>query len=116
VYLVSVSNYDFPSALPGDQFISEKWFVRNRLNLIAEMISKLKALEANDPEAYALPEGSASQDARVQYASERLRLFYVGIARKELIITWNTGREGRNQIAVPFSALIGFQEQHHEPS
>ena len=31
VYLMSVNAYDFPSALPGDTFISEKWFVRDRL-------------------------------------------------------------------------------------
>jgi len=25
VYLMSVNNYDFPSGLPGDRYISEKW-------------------------------------------------------------------------------------------
>jgi len=37
----------------------------------------------------------ATQQARLDYVRERLRLLYVGItrARKELIITWNTGRK-----------------------
>jgi DNA helicase-2/ATP-dependent DNA helicase PcrA len=41
---------------------------------------------------------------------ERLRLFYVGItrARKELIVTWNSGREGRAQPALPLVSLQDF--------
>ncbi|HCB01546.1 MAG TPA: ATP-dependent helicase, partial [Anaerolineae bacterium] len=33
VYLMSVNNYDFPSGMPNDRFISEKWFIRQGLNL-----------------------------------------------------------------------------------
>ncbi len=42
-----------------------------------------------------LPPGQATDQARIDYAAERLRLFYVGItrARRELIVTWNTGRQ-----------------------
>ena len=29
VYMMSVNNYDFPSNMPNDRFISEKWFVRS---------------------------------------------------------------------------------------
>jgi len=38
----------------------------------------------------------------------------VGItrARKELIITWNTGRRGDQQRSVPFIALQTFWEGH----
>jgi DNA helicase-2/ATP-dependent DNA helicase PcrA len=39
VYLLSVNNYDFPSAQNGDSYLSEKWFVRGRLNLEAELIA-----------------------------------------------------------------------------
>ena len=48
-----------------------------------------------------------------EYAAERQRLLYVGItrARRELIITWNTGRRGDQQPAVPFIALQTFWEQ-----
>jgi DNA helicase-2/ATP-dependent DNA helicase PcrA len=110
VYLMSANNYDFPAGLPHDRFISEKWFVRDGLNLEAEALAQLKALLSGD-DVY--EEGEATQDARLEYAAERLRLLYVGItrARRELIITWNTGRRGDQQPAVPFIALQTFWEQ-----
>ena len=39
------------------------------------------------------PEGAATNQARLDYAAERLRLLYVGItrAKRDLIVTWNTG-------------------------
>ena len=110
VYLMSVNNYSFPSGLPHDRFISEKWFVRDGLNLEAEALAQLQALLSED---LIYEEGAATQDARLEYAAERLRLLYVGItrARKELILTWNTGRRGDQQPAVPFIALQTFWEQ-----
>jgi DNA helicase II / ATP-dependent DNA helicase PcrA len=48
VYLMSASNYDFPSGEAYDNFIGEKWYVRNRLNLPAETLAKLKALVEHD--------------------------------------------------------------------
>ncbi len=120
VYLMSVNNYDFPSALPHDQFISERWFVRDGLNLEAETLAQLEALFSED--AAASPyyeEGQATEQARLEYAAERLRLLYVGItrARKELVITWNTGRRGDQQPAIPFIALQTFWEgQVHDPA
>ncbi len=122
VYLMSVNGYDYPSAFPGDTFISEKWFVRGRLNLEAEMLAQLKTIcnvpGANVPgtsesawhvsDAYA-PLGKATEQARLDYAAERLRLLYVGItrARRELIVTWNTGRQpgAALQPAAPLVAL-----------
>ena len=103
VYLLSANNYDFPSAQPYDQYISEKWFVRDGLNLEAEALDQLQALY--DDRDY--HEGLATRDARLDYTAERLRLLYVGItrARRELIITWNTGRQGSLQPALPFVAL-----------
>jgi DNA helicase-2/ATP-dependent DNA helicase PcrA len=112
VYLMSVNNYDFPSALPHDEFISERWFVRDRLNLEAEALAQLEALFPQDAVA-SYEEGEATQEARLDYAAERLRLLYVGItrAKKELIITWNSGRPNRpQQQAVPFIALQTFWE------
>jgi len=112
VYLMSVNNYDFPSALPHDRFISEKWFVRDHLNLEAEALAQLEALFPKDALA-SYEEGEATQEARLDYAAERLRLLYVGItrAKKELIITWNSGRPNRpQQQAVPFIALQTFWE------
>ena len=113
VYLMSVNDYNFPSALPHNQFISEKWFVRDSLNLEAEALAQLEVLAAIDP-LVDYVEGEATLAARVGYASERLRLLYVGItrAKKELIVTWNTGRkiEQPLQPAVPLIALRTFWE------
>jgi DNA helicase-2/ATP-dependent DNA helicase PcrA len=115
VYLMAVNNYDFPSAQPHDTYISEKWFIRDQLNLEAEALAQLKALHAADPAAYV--EGVATLQARVDYGAERLRLLYVGVtrAKKELVITWNSGRPQPNrppmQQATPFIALATWWEE-----
>ncbi len=110
VYLMSVNNYNFPSAQPHDEYIAEKWFIRERLNLEAEALAQLEALVRELPYS----EGEATRQARLDYVAERLRLLYVGItrARKELIITWNVGR-GREpkQMAVPLIALHTWWEE-----
>ena len=111
VYLISVNNYDFPSADPNDSFIGEKWFIRDDLNLSAEALAQLATLQ-DDSEYH---EGFASLAARIDYAAERLRLLYVGItrARKALTITWNTGR-GNATEATPLLALRTFWEAERE--
>jgi DNA helicase II / ATP-dependent DNA helicase PcrA len=116
VYLLSVNNYDFPSAENGDSYMSEKWFVRGRLNLEAELIAQLKALARDDAVGLRLPEGQATLDARLDYAAERLRLLYVGItrARRELVITYNSGQRGDCHAALPLAVLrkhLNEQEQ-----
>ena len=119
VYLISVNNYDFPSAEPNDSFIGEKWYIRDNLNLSAEALAQLAALQSGDD----YHEGFASLDARVEYAAERLRLFYVGItrARRALTITWNTGRGDATE-ATALLALRTFWEEEarkresHEPA
>ncbi|HVN55012.1 MAG TPA: ATP-dependent helicase [Anaerolineaceae bacterium] len=115
VHLLSVNSYDFPSGLPGDLFISEKWFLRDRLNLEAEALAQLEAVVHGDVSSFSMPEGWATQQARLDYVSERLRLLYVGItrARKELVVTWNNGRDGNQQPAVPLIALQEFWEGQH---
>ncbi len=112
VYLISVNNYDFPAGQPNDRYIAEKWFVRNGLNLQAEALAQLRAaLATGEYEWYR--EGEATQAARLDYVRERLRLLYVGItrAKKELIITWNSGRYGDQTQALAFAALQGWWEQ-----
>jgi DNA helicase-2/ATP-dependent DNA helicase PcrA len=112
VYLMAVNNYNFPSAQPHDSFISEKWFIRDQLNLEAEALDQLRALRDDNPAAYV--EGIATLQARDDYAAERLRLLYVGItrAKKELVITWNSGRSQPSrpprQQATPFIALSAW--------
>ncbi len=109
VYLMAVSNYGFPSVQPYDSYISEKWYVRDKLNLEAEALAQLDALANDKP----YDEGEATRQARLDYAAERLRLLYVGVtrARRELIVTWNMGRFWQhggvavNQAALPLVAL-----------
>ncbi|MEK6752883.1 MAG: ATP-dependent helicase [Chloroflexota bacterium] len=107
VYMLSVNNYDFPSLQPYDRYISEKWFVRNSLNLEAEALAQLKAaLSTGEFDWY--EEGAASLSAREDYSRERLRLLYVGItrAKKDLIVTWNSGRKGDATPCLALSALM----------
>ena len=110
VYLMALNNYDYPSDQAGDQFIAEKWFLRDHLNLEAEALAQLRA--ANSEAAYEYyEEGSATRRARLDYVRERLRLLYVGVtrARRELFLSWNTGR-GEATPSLPFAALRGWWE------
>jgi len=111
VYMISINNYDFPSAEANDSFIGEKWYIRDDLNLSAEALAQLGALQ--DGSGYT--EGRTSLNARIDYAAERLRLLYVGItrARKALTITWNTGR-GTATEATPLLALRTWWEGERE--
>jgi DNA helicase-2/ATP-dependent DNA helicase PcrA len=115
VYLMSVNNYDFPSGKQSDPYISEKWFIRDFLNIEAESLEQLKAIISTNPYQW-YEEGTATVNARVDYARERLRLLYVGItrAKKELIITWNDGRRGESQPAIPLVELYSYLERKTE--
>jgi DNA helicase-2/ATP-dependent DNA helicase PcrA len=111
VYMMSVNNYDFPSNEPNDRFISEKWFVRGSLNLEAEALAQLTAL-VSDGEYDGYEEGAATLQSRLGYVKERLRLLYVGItrAKKDLIVTWNSGRQGDATPSLALSELMGWWE------
>lgn len=108
VYLMGLNNYSFPSGQPQDTYFSEKWFVRDSLNLEAEVLAQLEAI-VNPEESYV--EGLATEAARLDLVRERLRLFFVGLtrARQEVIVTWNTGQQYPNKLdnqpAIPFVAL-----------
>jgi DNA helicase-2/ATP-dependent DNA helicase PcrA len=112
VYLMSVNNYDFPSGIQGDPYISEKWFIRDYLNIEAETLAQLKTLISTDEYNW-YEEGKSTIEARMDYVRERLRLLYVGItrAKKELIITWNNGRRGESLPAVPILELYSYREK-----
>jgi DNA helicase-2/ATP-dependent DNA helicase PcrA len=115
VYLMGLNNYSFPSGQPQDTYFSEKWFVRDSLNLEAEILAQLEAI-VHPEESYV--EGLATEAARLDLVKERLRLFFVGLtrARQELVITWNTGQQYPNKLdnqpAIPFVALqeVGSKE------
>jgi DNA helicase II / ATP-dependent DNA helicase PcrA len=116
VYLMSVNNYDFPSGMQNDQYISEKWFALHGLNLEAEALAQLKnALSSDEYEWQS--EGEATAQSRIDYIRERLRLFYVAItrARRELIITWNSGRNGSQTQSIPFAALQAWWQNQILP-
>jgi ATP-dependent exoDNAse (exonuclease V) beta subunit len=57
-------------------------------------------------------EGAATEQARLDCVRERLRLLFVGItrAKQALSVTWNTGRSGDQQPAIPFLELQRFWE------
>jgi DNA helicase-2/ATP-dependent DNA helicase PcrA len=106
VYLMSINNYDFPSGQPNDRYIAEKWFIDSGLNLEAEALAQLEAALSTSEFEFYTP-GAATRQARIEYIRERLRLLYVGItrAKKEILLTWNTGRKGDQTQALPFVAL-----------
>ena len=116
VYLVGVNNYNFPSAEPHDYYRGESWFVRDGLNLGAEIIAQLEQLKQGKLPQYLV--GPATEKARIDYTAERLRLLYVGItrAKRELIITWNSGHAGFEPKvpAAPFIALHTWWEARQE--
>ncbi len=113
VYLLSANTYDFPSGDPDDQYISEKWFIAGKQNLEAEALSQLRSLIEGDLAGLNLERGIATNQARLDYARERLRLLYVGItrAKKELHISWNSGRYKEVKQAVAFHYLCDFWEE-----
>jgi len=111
VHLTAVNNYDFPSGEEIDRYKSERWYVRGDLNLVAEALGQLEALH---PGGKPYMEGEPSRQARLEYIRERLRLLYVGItrAKRELIVTWNTGKNERDPKtpALPFTVLRTYWE------
>jgi DNA helicase-2/ATP-dependent DNA helicase PcrA len=109
---MSANNYDFPSGMEYDRYISEPWYLRDDLNLEAEALEQLDAVLSTDPYEW-YTEGTASLRARLEYVAERLRLLYVGItrARESLVVTWNSGRDGNLAAALPLAELIGFSEK-----
>jgi DNA helicase-2/ATP-dependent DNA helicase PcrA len=109
VYLLAVNNFGFPSGGEDDKYRSERFYVRDRLNLLAEAQAQLHQLRGGTLDDY-LPE-QATVNARLDLAAERLRLLYVGVtrARRELIITYNTGRNPEkdpNRPALALQALM----------
>ncbi len=114
VYLMSANNFDFPSADAHDEYVSEKYFVRDRLNLRAEALAQLAQL-AKLAKGDEYTEGKATYDARIEYSAERLRLLFVAItrAKRELIVTWNSGKQGNLTPAKPLHYLMPAVEPEY---
>ncbi|MBW7882239.1 MAG: ATP-dependent helicase [Caldilineaceae bacterium] len=106
VYVTAVNTFSFPAGGETDEYRSERWYVRDRLNLIAEAEAQLRQLHMGTLDDY-LP-GAATVLARRDLAAERLRLFYVAItrARRELLVTYNTGRRHEEE---PLPPALAFQ-------
>lgn len=115
VYLASVNNYDFPSAQPYDTYKGEVETVNGRICLHDEGLARLKALAVGDIAGIYLPQGYATQQSHYEQSAERLRLLYVGItrAKRELIITWNSGKYENSKLrpALPLTALQAWQKE-----
>ncbi len=111
VHLTAVNNYDFPAS-ERDRFRSEPWYARPGVSPLAEALAQLEVLGASE-RCYV--EGAASENARMDYVRERLRLLYVGItrARKELVVTWNSGKSAGDpkRPALAFTVLQTWWEQ-----
>jgi DNA helicase II / ATP-dependent DNA helicase PcrA len=113
VFLTALNNYNFPSGADYDQYLPEKWFVKDRLNLEAETMAQLRTLLDQQPYGWYQP-GQASLDARQEFIRERLRLLFVGVtrARRWLMATWNTGFSSQKSVpADSFTALINYLEE-----
>ncbi len=108
VYLTSVNAYDYPADPDADRFIPEKWYLADRLNAAMEACQEARCLLAGTE--YRRLEATCR--ARIDYIRERLRLLFVGItrARRDLIVTWNTGQSGKVGPAAAFSALAEWWE------
>ncbi|MDO9546424.1 MAG: 3'-5' exonuclease, partial [Pelolinea sp.] len=115
VYLMSVNNYNFPSAAEGDSYYSEKWFVKDQRNLEAETLGGLSLLARDIVSNNQNLLEDATQKARLDYCAERLRLLFVGItrAREELIFTWNTGRNNNCIEALPLQKMREYWEEKY---
>jgi len=105
VYLTGLNSFGFPSGGEEDSYRSERWYVRDRQNLVAETEAQLRQLHMGSLDDYR--PGEATVAARLDLAAERLRLLYVGVtrARRELILTYNTGRNYEKQPLQPALAL-----------
>lgn len=107
VHVMAVNTFDFPSASPDTRYRGDRYWVRDGLNLTAEVEAQVNALMEGSLDAYV--QGAASEMARIESAAEKLRLLYVGItrARTELILTYNTGRPPNRQgMAEAMKALL----------
>ena len=106
VYLTSVNAYDYPADPDADRFIPEKWYLADRLNAAMEACEEARCLLAGT--GYRRLEATCR--ARIDYIRERLRLLFVGItrARRDLIVTWNTGQSGEVGPAEAFRALAAW--------
>ena len=98
VFLTSCNNYDFPDGSEA-QYANRRYkprYVRDGLDLQAEILQALKAVSGVEP-GLRYRRGDGSREAWLVGVKERLRLLYVGItrAKKGLYVSFNSGRFGK---------------------
>ena len=98
VFLTSCNNYDFPDGSEA-QYVNRRYkprYVRDNLDLQAEILQALKAVSGVEP-GLRYRRGDGSREAWLDGVKERLRLLYVGItrAKKGLYVSFNSGRYGK---------------------
>ena len=115
VYMMSANEYNFPSGMGEGDYIAEKKYIRDHLNIEAESLEQMDVALSTDDYAW-YEEGHASQQARLDYVRERLRLFYVAVtrARSELVVTSNSGRKGNSNPARPFLELNEIWQKYEQ--
>lgn len=115
VYLTSVNNFDFPSGVAGEEYYSERWFLRGQVNLMAETLAELDHL-VNGGKTPRTPPGEATLQERNKLVLERLRLLYVGITRAKsgLVITCNNGSQQKAHPAIPMIAIQQYLDDVEE--
>jgi DNA helicase-2/ATP-dependent DNA helicase PcrA len=93
-------------AIPSEMII---WYLKENINPAAAALATLDQIFSRDE--YAEKSLSPDYAARLDLIRERLRLLYVAItrAKRELIITWNTGKNNDLKAAEPLKlyTLIG---------
>ncbi|MBK8051584.1 MAG: ATP-dependent helicase [Anaerolineales bacterium] len=62
VYLTSVNNYSFPGGGEADSYRSERWFIRDRLNLLAEVEAQMHQLHGGTLDDYLPGQATARAD------------------------------------------------------
>jgi alkylation response protein AidB-like acyl-CoA dehydrogenase len=99
--------------------VASHQLVQEKLVWMITEISKGQLL-ALRPDGVAYVEGQPSLQARLDYVRERLRLLYVGItrAKRELIVTWNTGKREQEpkEPALAFTVLRTYWEKREASS
>ncbi|MCB9451797.1 MAG: ATP-dependent helicase [Anaerolineaceae bacterium] len=86
VYVLGVNDLAFPSPGSGKLNPGSRWYIRDGLDLEAELIAQLQGVLAGN-----YVEGDATESAYMDYVMERLRLLYVAFtrARQAMIVLWS---------------------------
>jgi len=108
VFISSANAYDFPTGKEEERQRGEKYFLRGRMNLQSELVTQLRALAEGS-----FVDTSNTSALRADSVRDRLRLLYVGItrAKRSLTISFNTGKDKKQNEALAVSAMREYLER-----